>query len=111
MELDMLTMKKLHQMYAFHPDTLAYRANVPEAIVVAMLKDLPVPQEYAEKVLSTLSNQTGQPYTLHNVSVVLRSHKISFIELRNLHHFDIPELAWYAEIEPVLFIRCSSMNQ
>lgn len=67
------SMRELRTLHAFHSDTLAYRASVPEASVVAMLNNLPVTKEHAEKVLLALSRQTGRHYTLANVAVILRS--------------------------------------
>lgn len=93
------SMKELRTLHAFHTDTLAYRASVPEQIVIDMLKDQPVCRRQAEKVLLALSNQTGRHYTFSNVNVTLTP-KISFIELRNRHHFDICELAWHADSDP-----------
>lgn len=49
------SMKELHTLHAFHPDTLAYRANVYEVIIIAMLNNEPVPQIEAKKVLAALS--------------------------------------------------------
>lgn len=63
------TLKDLQRLFAFHADTLAYRANVPEAIVVAMLNNQPVPEEQAEKVLQALSRQFQQVYNLSNVEI------------------------------------------
>jgi hypothetical protein len=71
-----LTMKELHQIHAFHSDTLAYRADVPEASVMAMLNNQPVPQKDAEKVLRALSEQHNRYYTLANVSVNLESQPV-----------------------------------
>lgn len=65
------SMKELRTLHAFHTDTLAYRANVPESIVVAMLNNHPIPLSEAKKVLAALSIQYNRYYTLSNVSVKL----------------------------------------
>lgn len=70
------SMKELRTLHAFHSDTLAYRASVPEQSVIAMLNNQPVPQEHAQRVLLALSRQTGRHYTLANVSVMLKGQTI-----------------------------------
>ena len=72
-----LTMKELHQLHAFHSDTLAYRASVPEEAVTAMLNNHPVQQEHAQKVLQALSSQYNRHYTLSNVRVSLLKEQVS----------------------------------
>lgn len=63
------TLQELRILHAFHTDTLAYRANVPEEIVINMLNNQPIPQEHARKVLLALSKQYGRYYTQANVFV------------------------------------------
>lgn len=67
----MVTMNFRHiqRIHAFHADTLAYRAGVSETLVTAMLRDQPVRQEEATKVLRALSIQYNRHYTLANVEV------------------------------------------
>lgn len=68
-----VSMKELQILHAFHSDTLAYRANVPESVVKAMLQNKPVSLEHAHQVLQALSLQTGCYYTLSNVLCCLNN--------------------------------------
>jgi len=55
----------------FRSDTLAEKAEVPEAIVLTMFRDEPVTRSVAERVLAALSSVLGGNYTLDTVKVNL----------------------------------------
>lgn len=78
------SMKELRTLHAFHPDTLAYRANVSESIVTAMLNSQPVPKAEALKVLAALSTQFNRYYTLSNVRVKLLEEQVQIEEVKHV---------------------------
>ena len=73
-DLDILTVPTLADLFispGFDADHISQQAGVPFAILDQMLADQPVSKEDAIKVLSALSAQTGQDYTLSTVAVKL----------------------------------------
>jgi hypothetical protein len=63
----------LWNLYRFHSDQLAVEAKVPLGAVQAMLCNQPIPRDYAQKILDTLSALLHKKvgYTLQSTYVAL----------------------------------------
>ena len=111
------TLQQLREQHHFGIVELAASAAVSTQIVYYMLLGEPVPYESAVSVLNTLTEQTGEHYTLENVNVRLASpssieaeagiisKKLSFRSLRNKHWFNADDLAAKACMAPDVILR------
>jgi len=63
----------LWKRYHFHTATLAELADVPEDMILAMLRFQPVPPPIAERVLAVVDDVFKEGYTLSSVKVNLFS--------------------------------------
>lgn len=66
-----LTPLQLREQYHLNIADLAYKAKVGPATVYFMLMGRPIQRQDAEQILATISELSGQSYTLENVAVVL----------------------------------------
>jgi len=65
------TLEELRNQHYFDIPALAASAGVNITVVYWMLVRLPVQRYQAELVLSVLSNETGEDYSLDTVDIVL----------------------------------------
>src|SRR5690349_15644341 len=106
-----LTFMDVRDKHHFEIVPLAYQALVSPQTVYAMLLCQPVSRECAIAVLNTLSEQTGERYTLDSVDVPLEleaavpAKKATFRSLRNKHWFDASLLAEKARMASEMVVR------
>lgn len=91
------TLQKIQEQYkhdySFSLAKVAELAKLDLAVVQAMFKNEPVYKDQAVKALKAVSKIVGWHWTLDNVIVTIKPDKITFSQLRSLHHFNIREVA------------------
>ncbi len=98
------------EMKRYHEEvivTLSPLAGVRDEVVDAMIAYNPVRREDAEAVLRAFGKLIDQVLTVESVNIALLSPQqtLTFMELRNRHHFDIEALATSALVTPDIVVR------